>query len=105
MTAEEIAKYLLYGLITVLLFLLWNVLSVGVAGLIAWFKSFLEEFKELRLQMQELNNKLANILNEQGGLKKSVETHDGQIDNLFKRVTEIEKKQAVSDAVGAELGH
>ena len=105
MSPEEISKYLLIGLITVLCFFLVNLSKIGLAGLVAWCKSFLEEFKQMRLQMQELNNKLAAILNEQGGLKKEVETHTDQIQNLFERVNIVEKDLAVKKAVGAELGH
>lgn len=105
MTAEEISKYLLYGLISVLFIVLWTLVKAGVAGIVAWFKSFIEEFKQLRVQMQELNNKLATILNEQGGFKKAIETHTDQIKNLFERISDLEKKQAVREAVGENLGH
>jgi len=105
MSADEIAKYLLLGLISVLFFLIVVLAKAGATGLIEWFKSFLEEFKRLRIQMQELNSKLAEILSEQGGIKKSVETHDHQIENLFERISEIEKKDAARAAVGAEVGH
>jgi len=105
MSYEEIARYLFLGLVSVLVFLLINLSKAGLTGLIAWFKSFLEEFKQLRVQMQEMNNKLATLLNEQGGQKKSIETHDNQIKNLFERVNDLEKDKAVRDAVGAEIGH